>query len=55
MEVIERTKKERKQIVFNVSAEDHETIKKIAAEKGIPMRVWIINAMAEQIKRDMKG
>jgi hypothetical protein len=52
MEIKEPSKKERKQIVFNVSAEDHELIKKIAAENRMTMRTWIVNAMAHAIRRE---
>lgn len=52
MKTIEPSNKERKQISFNISEEDHEIIKRAAMDQKIPMRVWIINAMAEKIKRD---
>ena len=52
MKITEPSKKERKQISFNISADDHEMIKKYAAESRMNMRVWIINAMAEKIRRE---
>ena len=41
----------RKQIIFNVSQYDHDLIKKEAKKRGMPMRTWIIYAMANEIKR----
>ena len=41
----------RKQIIFNISQSDHELIKKEAKKRGLPMRTWIIYAMANEIKR----
>lgn len=47
-----RERKSPKRIVFNISEEDHEKIKKIAASKRISMTMWIINALALAIKID---
>lgn len=41
-----------KRIIFNISDEDHEAIKHEAAKRRVSMRHWIIDAMAERIKRD---
>ncbi len=42
----------RKQIIFDISEEDHKLIKQMAWNNKITMRKWIIKAMAEQIKRE---
>ena len=52
MNIKEPSKKERKQIVFDISAEDHELIKRTAAKNRLTMRNWIINAMACAIKKE---
>ena len=39
-----------KRIVFNISEEDHMTIKKLALQNKMTMRTWIVNAMALAIK-----
>ena len=50
MENREKVRKSPKRIVFNVSEEDHEQIKKIAVSKRKTMRDWIIDAIAAAIK-----
>ena len=52
METMKSREKKRPQISFNISLEDHEIIKKAAFEQKMSMRVWIINAMAEKLKRE---
>ena len=55
MQISEKIRKSPKRVVFDVSEEDHETIKKLAASKRMTMRNWIINSMAEAIKRDAQN
>lgn len=52
MNVNEPKRKSKKRIIFDISEEDHESIKGIALKKRIPMRTWIIKAMALAIKID---
>jgi len=52
MEIIEKKRKTNKRIVFDISDKDHELIKSIAAKKRMPMRTWIIKAMAQAIRMD---
>ena len=44
------TRKSPKRIVFNISEDDHEMIKKLAASQRVSMRTWIVNAMALAIR-----
>ncbi len=52
MEIEQKVRKSPKRIVFDISEDDHERIKNIAAKKRMPMRIWIIKAMAEAIRMD---
>jgi predicted HicB family RNase H-like nuclease len=51
MEQLSTKKPTRKQIIFDVSEEDHRLIKRMAIESKMTMREWIVTAMAESIKR----
>ncbi len=52
MKVTQPSVKKRAQLNIDISIEDHALIKVLAAESRMPMKVWIINAMAEKIRRD---
>lgn len=52
MEILEKNRKSPKRIIFDISDEDHETIKNVAAKKRMTMRMWIIKAMAKAIKEE---
>lgn len=54
MEEVVKKRKTRKQIVFNVTEDDHQLIKRIVLEKRMTMREWIINAMADAIRKDQQ-
>lgn len=54
MEIIEKRRKSPKRIVFNISEEDHELVKKIATTKRMSISLWIMKAMNEAIKRDIE-
>ena len=54
MEEIPKKRKSRKQIVFNVTEDDHQLIKRIVLDKKMTMREWIINAMADAIRKDQQ-
>ena len=43
-------KKKRKQLVMDISEKDHLEIKKRALMKGITLRRWLIQAIAQMIK-----
>jgi predicted HicB family RNase H-like nuclease len=51
MEELNRKKPTRKQVIFDVSEEDHRLIKRMAMNQKMTMREWIINAMADAIKK----
>lgn len=48
----EKTRKGAKQIIFDISEELHKEIKQRALDYNIPMKKWIIYAIAEKIKRE---
>jgi len=54
MEISEKKRKSPKRIVFNISEEDHEIVKKIAASKRTSISLWIMRAMDEAIRRDQE-
>ncbi len=51
MEELSKKKPTRKQIIFDVSEEDHHLIKQMAMKYKMTMRDWIVNAMADYIKK----
>lgn len=55
MQTGEKVRKSPKRIVFNISEDDHEQIKKLAASKRKTMRDWIIDAIAVAIKIDQSS
>lgn len=44
-----------KRMIISMSEEDHREIKARAAKKGVSMRIWIIRALAAQIKREQEN
>jgi len=52
MEITPHKRTTNKRIIFNIDVEDHEKIRQAAARNGLSMRVFIINAIAEVIRRD---
>lgn len=42
--------KKRKQLVMDISEKDHLEIKKRALNKGITLRVWVMQAIEQMIK-----
>lgn len=52
MEMRKIIRKSPKRIVFNISEEDHELIKKTAATKRMSISLWIMQAMRESLDRD---
>lgn len=51
MEELNKKRPTRKQVIFDVSEEDHRLIKRMAMNQKMTMREWIINAMADAIKK----
>jgi len=46
------TVKSKKRLLVDLSEQDHRKIKGMAAARGITMRLWVMRALAEQIKRE---
>jgi len=51
MKIEKKERKSPKKIVFDISEEDHALIKRMSMDAGLPMRTWIINAMAAAIEK----
>lgn len=44
--------KTKKRILIDVRPEDHWQVKKMAVGRGITMRLWILRAIAEQLRKE---
>jgi predicted DNA binding CopG/RHH family protein len=41
-----------KRIIIEVSSEDHKEIKRRATNRGITIRKWVLDAIADKIKKE---
>jgi predicted HicB family RNase H-like nuclease len=52
--VEEKIVKKRKFMGFEINPELHQQIKVLAAQRNIPMSLWIHRALVEKIKKDTR-